>query len=73
MSDKSEQKRMIGGILRVEGFALFFGGLFLATKPYYSEIVFLDAEMDLNIGYALILIGFINVFIANKFFKREAE
>jgi len=73
MSDKAEQKRLIGGILRIEGFALFFGGLFLATKPYYTDVIFFDADMDLNIGYALTLIGFINIFIANKFFKREAK
>jgi len=73
MSGDGEPKRLIGSILRVEGWGLFLGGLFLATKPYYTDFELLDAEMDLNIGYALILIGFINIFIANKFFKRDTK
>lgn len=69
----ADKKRMIHTLLKFEAFILAVAGFFLSTKQFFSEIVFIDTNTDLYIGYGLIIVGFINIIIANKFFGSEAK
>ena len=69
MDQQIEKKKLLNMILTYEGFALFLGGLFFATKARYSDFVFIDVDIDTYMGYALMITGFINIFVANKFFN----
>lgn len=63
-----DKKQMLSQFLKLEAFFFIFGGVFLSTKSYFSEIIMLDVQTDMYLGYGLIFVGFINIFIANKFF-----
>jgi len=69
MSGEIEKKKLLNKVLTYEGFVMFLVGLFFAIKPHFSDFIFIDSDIDLYLGYALILTGFINIFIANKFFN----
>lgn len=73
MSDQPDKKVLIGKILTIEGLLLLLGGIFLSVKKYFLDFTLVDAEMDTAIGSIIIVLGFVNVFIANKFFGRDAK
>lgn len=68
MDDAPDKKQLLHQVLKTEGMLFIAGGSFLATKHYFSEITIIDIDTDFYLGCGLILVGFINIFIANKFF-----
>ncbi len=64
----ADKKEMLGKILKLEAFLFAVGGFFFSTKQYFSDLVLLNPNTDLYLGYALIIVGLINIIIANKFF-----
>ena len=67
----TEKKQLLNKILKGEGVLFVLVGFFLSAKPYFSNLVLLDADTDLYLGYGLTLVGFINFFIAHNFFNNE--
>lgn len=68
MSDAPDRKQLLHQILKTEGKLFLVGGSFLATKHFFSEIALIDIDTDFYLGCGLIILGFTNIFIANKFF-----
>ena len=73
MSDQPDTRELLHKLLKLEGIIFFFAGIALVLKPYVSEFTLIDADTDLYLGYGLTLFGFINFFIANRFFGRETK
>lgn len=71
MEEQPDKKKLLHTLLTGEGVLFLFAGFVLTAKPYFSDITFIDEDTDLYLGYALVLVGTINIFIANKFFNNK--
>ena len=72
MSDQPDKKALLHKVLKFEGIAFVLIGFLFSTKSYFSDFILIDADTDLYLGYGLVLVGFVNFFIANKFFGQDS-
>ena len=73
MSDTPDKKQLLHRLLKFEGLLFLLGGIFLSVKKYFLDFTFVDTEIDTAMGSALIVFGFVNVFIAKKFFGQDTK
>ena len=71
---RDEEKRaLLAKLLKIEGVVLFAVGMAFVLKSYFTDWTLTDTDTDMIIGYALVLVGFINFFIATRFFGNDAK